>query len=158
MLEREPSYLATRFKENLKPLGRRIAFPLSSVILSAAAACSSGYATGERNLGDVNCDGQSNSIDAALVLQKTAGLVSSLACEEAGDVNDDGLLNAVDAALILQKDAGLISRFPREKKPTATNTLTRTATRTPTNTPTLEPTETNIPTDTPTSTPTRLPT
>jgi len=163
MPEREPNNFTDRFKDNLKPLGRRIAFPISSVVLAVAAACSSGYANGEQNLGDVNCDGQSNSIDAALVLQKTAGLVSSLACEEAGDVNDDGLLNAVDAALILQKDAGLISRFPREKKPTATNTLTRTATRTPTRIPTntltetptvtLIPTPTMMPTETPTGEP-----
>ena len=162
MLEREPSYLATRFKENLKPLGRRIAFPLSSVILSAAAACSSGYATGERNLGDVNCDDDVNSIDAALVLQKGAGLIDSLACEEAGDVNGDSLLNAIDAALILQKDAGLIDRFPAEKEPTATNILTRTATRTstriPTNTPTRMPTETPTSTATPTLIPTYTPT
>jgi len=158
MQEREPGYLASSLKEKIKPLGRRVAFPLSSVILAVAAACTSSQAAGEVAIGDVNCSGQSNSIDAALVLQRTAGLVSSLACEEAGDVNDDGLLNAVDAALMLQKDAGLISRFPREKELTATNTTTRTATRTPTNTPTLEPTETNIPTDTPTSTPTRLPT
>ena len=160
MIEREPQNLATRFKGNLKPLGRRVVFPISSVVLAAAAACTSGYATGEVAIGDVNCSGQSNSIDAALVLQKTAGLVGSLACEEAGDVNDDGLLNAVDAAIILQKDAGLINRFPREKEPTATNTATRIATRTPTRTPTeiLSRTPTNIPTETPTGTPTRTPT
>lgn len=162
MPEREPGYLATRFKENLKPLGRRVAFPLSSVILTVAAACTSGHAAGEATFGDVNCSGQSNSIDAALVLQKTAALVGSLACEDAGDVNGDDLLNAVDAALILQKDAGLINRFPREKKPTATNTPTRTATRTatriPTNTPTRLPTEKPTPTATPTLIPTYTPT
>src|SRR3990167_5866438 len=160
MLERESSYLATRFKENLKPLGRRVAFPLSSVVLAVAAACTSGHAAGEVAIGDVNCSGQANSIDAALVLQRTAGLVGSLACEDAGDVNGDGLLNAVDVALMLQKDAGLINRFPREKEPTATNTATRIATRTPTRTPTeiLSRTPTNIPTETPTGTPTRTPT
>ena len=111
MLEREPSYLATRFKENLKPLGRRIAFPLSSVILSAAAACSSGYATGERNLGDVNCDDLTNSVDAALILQKVAGLIDDLDCEENADTNFDGTTSAIDAALILQLDAGIIDEF-----------------------------------------------
>ncbi|OGE09701.1 hypothetical protein A3A60_00010 [Candidatus Curtissbacteria bacterium RIFCSPLOWO2_01_FULL_42_26] len=168
MLERESSYLATRFKENLKPLGRRVAFPLSSVVLAVAAACTSGHAAGEVAIGDVNCSGQANSIDAALVLQRTAGLVGSLACEDAGDVNGDGLLNAVDVALMLQKDAGLIDRFPREKEPTATNTATRIATRTPTRTSTNTPaetsarTQTNTPTETPTvtliPTPTMTPT
>ena len=40
--------------------------------------------------GDINCDGNVNSIDAALALQFSAGLVGSLACEEAADVNGDG--------------------------------------------------------------------
>ena len=163
MPEREPNNSLNQFRERFKPLGRRVAFPLSSIILAATAACTSGQAAGEATFGDVNCSGQSNSIDAALVLQRTAGLVDSLACEDAGDVNGDDLLNAVDAALMLQKDAGLIDRFPREKEPTATNTATRTATRTstriPTNTPTRTPTETptSIPTPTliPTYTPTR---
>lgn len=93
-----------------------------------------------QTLGDVDCNGSANSIDAALILQKTARLINTLACEDAGDVNNDGLLNAVDAALILQKDAGLIDEFPAEKEPTETNTPTRTATRTPTRTPTETPT------------------
>jgi alpha-tubulin suppressor-like RCC1 family protein len=58
--------------------------------------------------GDVNCDGTVNSIDAALLLQFGAGLIASLACQDAADVNGDGNINAVDAALILQSDAGLI--------------------------------------------------
>lgn len=166
MPEKEPSYLVTRFKENLKPLGRRVAFPLSSVVLAAAAACTSGHATGETTFGDVNCNGQTNSIDAALILQKTAGLINTLACQDRGDVNGDDLLNAIDAALILQYDAGIIDEFPAEKEPTETNTPTRTATRTatrartPTLTPTITATETrtNTPTNTPTLTPTNIPT
>ena len=58
--------------------------------------------------GDVNDDGQVNSVDASLILQLKAGLISSLVNEESGDVNGDGNLTSVDAALILQLDAGLI--------------------------------------------------
>ncbi len=62
--------------------------------------------------GDVNCDDSINSIDAALVLQFGAGLLSSLACAAAADVNHDGSVNAIDAALILQYSAGLLPALP----------------------------------------------
>jgi hypothetical protein len=50
-----------------------------------------------------------NSIDAALVLQYSAGLVVSLRCQDQADANGDRSVNAIDAALILQYVAGLIS-------------------------------------------------
>jgi len=62
--------------------------------------------------GDVNCDENVNSIDAALVLQLSAGLLSSLECADAADVNHDGSVNAIDAALILQHTAGLLPVLP----------------------------------------------
>jgi hypothetical protein len=62
-------------------------------------------------LGDVNCDGLVNAVDAALILQLIAGLLDELECPQNGDVNDDGAINAVDAALILQLVAGLLPFF-----------------------------------------------
>jgi len=53
-----------------------------------------------------------NSVDAALVLQRTAGIIPSLACEQNADANLDGQVNAIDAALILQFTAGLLSHLP----------------------------------------------
>ena len=49
-----------------------------------------------------------NAIDAALVLQFSAGLLASLGCQQNADVNGDGTINAIDATFILQFAAGLI--------------------------------------------------
>lgn len=58
--------------------------------------------------GDVNCDGQASVVDAAMVLQSSAGK-AVLPCEANGDVTGDGLVNAVDAGVILQFAAGLVA-------------------------------------------------
>ncbi len=57
--------------------------------------------------GDVDGSGSVNSIDAALVLQYTAGLIQTLAYPEGADVDNSGMVNSIDAALILQNTAGL---------------------------------------------------
>src|SRR3989344_4998639 len=85
-----------------------------SLILAMLAASTRADAGSGQNLGDVNCDGQTNSIDAALVLQKTAKLINTLACKTAADVNGDNQSNAIDASLILQFDARLIDNLPVE--------------------------------------------
>jgi alpha-tubulin suppressor-like RCC1 family protein len=61
--------------------------------------------------GDVNGDGEVNSLDASLVLQLDAGRVDSLEGEESGDVNGDGEVNSIDAAIILQFDAALLAEL-----------------------------------------------
>ena len=63
--------------------------------------------------GDANCNGVSNAIDAALILQQDAALIASVPCPENADVNSDELVNSIDAALILQGDAG-IAGLPRQ--------------------------------------------
>jgi dipeptidyl aminopeptidase/acylaminoacyl peptidase len=63
-------------------------------------------------LGDVNCSGAVDAIDAALLLQQGAGLLQDLPCPENADVNEDGQVNSIDAALILQYSAGLIDHLP----------------------------------------------
>lgn len=62
-------------------------------------------------LGDANCNGEVNAIDAAIVLQITAGLLGAPSCEDNADVNLNGTIDSIDAALILQSIAGLIGPF-----------------------------------------------
>src|SRR3989344_2452688 len=174
---------SSRFTIFSKMLDRRVAMPVAAALIAVSmiagkgevhsasvddspinlpavedfvSASSDGFIS---DIGDVNCDGRVNAVDAQLILQKDAGLlVNRLLCEQAGDVNNDELINSIDAALVLQFNAGLINGFPIEDKPTATNTSTKTPTRTPTETPTNTPTDTPTETPTRTSTPTRTPT
>ena len=62
--------------------------------------------------GDANCNLETNSIDAAIVLQFNAGLIGALACPAAADVDGNGLADSRDAVLILQFVAGLIEALP----------------------------------------------
>jgi hypothetical protein len=64
------------------------------------------------NDGDVNKDGTTNSIDASLLLQFEAGIITAVDHPENADVNRNGQINSVDATLILQLDAGLIPSLP----------------------------------------------
>jgi len=61
--------------------------------------------------GDVNCDGTVGSVDAAVVLQLSAGLIDDLPCPGVADTTRDGLVDSRDATLILQFAAGLISNL-----------------------------------------------
>lgn len=63
-------------------------------------------------IGDADCNGQINAIDAALVLQYVADLLPALDCHSGADANQDGTVNAIDSALILQYVADLISSLP----------------------------------------------
>jgi hypothetical protein len=82
------------------------------ITVLSSTASSWTFATSTGALGDVNCDGYVNPIDAALILQYAAGIISSLPCPANADVNGDGRTDPRDALLILQFDAGLISILP----------------------------------------------
>lgn len=85
------------------------ALVVAILLLAKAEDASAG---GPTFLGDVNCDGTTNSIDSALILQFDAGLVPSLACVQDADVNEDGFINAIDAALLIQFCACPIENLP----------------------------------------------
>lgn len=62
--------------------------------------------------GDVDCNGWPDPIDASLILQFSAGMISSLPCPGGGDIDGDGQTNPLDAALVLQFSAGMIDSLP----------------------------------------------
>lgn len=68
--------------------------------------------TGPIPIGDANCDRYVNSIDALLVLQLTAGLISSLPCQQEADADGDGQITAIESTLVLQFAAGLLPSLP----------------------------------------------
>ncbi len=105
-------------------------------------------------VGDANCNGRVDPIDAAVILQYDAGLISSLPCMGNADVNGDVTVGPIDAALILQYDAGLIDSLPPGgSHPTARPpSPTPRPTATPTSTAPQPPTATMPPTPTPSAT------
>ena len=62
--------------------------------------------------GDADCSGDVNSVDAALILQLAAGLLTGLPCPAGADANEDGRIDPIDAALVLQFVAGLLDELP----------------------------------------------
>jgi hypothetical protein len=86
--------------------------PTSTPSPPAATSTPSPTMTLAKALGDVNDDGQVTAVDAALILQLSAGIIPSLVNPGSADVNEDGSINAIDATLILQFVAGIISTLP----------------------------------------------
>ncbi len=59
--------------------------------------------------GDVDCNGLTNAVDAALILQFVASLIQELPCPQNADMDGDGTVYAIDAVLVLQLTAGLLA-------------------------------------------------
>lgn len=67
------------------------------------------------NRGELNGDGDIDSLDASLILQYDVGLITLSAAQLAlADLNADGAVDFLDASMILQYDAGLIGSFGGE--------------------------------------------
>lgn len=105
------------------------AMALTAIVILAAGAGTRPAAAGPnptppKIVGDVNDDGDVDSVDAALILQVVAGIITEgfLANAPSGDVNGDGDLNAIDAQIILQYEAGLLCCLPYPPPPTSTPT------------------------------------
>ena len=64
--------------------------------------------------GDVDCDGDSDAVDALQVLRVGAGLPADADCIAAADVDCDGDEDAVDALNILRANAGLSVNKPED--------------------------------------------
>jgi hypothetical protein len=69
-------------------------------------------------VGDVNGDGDVDSLDYSLLKQYTNGTIKDFPVDEdlwAGDLDGDGIINAADVSLMLKKIQGDISYFPKEE-------------------------------------------
>jgi len=77
---------------------------LAVVLVVAAAATTTGHAAA---LGDVDCDGDADAVDALQVLRDVGGLGTSAGClADAADTDCDGDRDSVDALRILQTVVG----------------------------------------------------
>ena len=61
-------------------------------------------------VGDANCSGAVDPVDATVILQWWAGLAAVLPCP--ADANGDRTLSILDATVILQYTTGLVSSLP----------------------------------------------
>jgi hypothetical protein len=80
--------------------------PVTPILINSGIFCEPGQHGGP-GLGDASCNGTTNSIDAALVLQYDAGLLPGDDCLLGADLNFDDRVNSIDASIILQCSAGL---------------------------------------------------
>jgi hypothetical protein len=62
-------------------------------------------------MGDADCQGQVNSVDASIILQTTAGLLQTVPCARNAHLNSDALITSVDATILLQYVAGLVNQL-----------------------------------------------
>lgn len=82
--------------------------PITADVSNGSVTCTAQPTQPPALLGDVDCDHDVDSIDAAFVLQYDAGLIDGLPCFTNGDLNHDGHVNSIDGTIILQIAAGLI--------------------------------------------------
>lgn len=71
-------------------------------------------------IGDANCSGTMDILDATAIQRKLASLPVPAFSEKLADVDGDGEVTILDATAIQRKLAGIITEFPAEKQPAAT--------------------------------------
>jgi len=62
-------------------------------------------------MGDSDCRGNVNSVDATIILQYTADLLQTVPCARNAHLNTDALITSVDATILLQYVAGLLDHL-----------------------------------------------
>jgi subtilisin-like proprotein convertase family protein len=86
--------------------GSLLSWTLKATVKDAPTPTPTRTPTPVFDCGDVNKSGDIDAIDAALILQYSAGLTGSI--NGTSDIDGNGTVNAIDAALVLQHTAGLI--------------------------------------------------
>ena len=85
--------LASSLKNNTMPMKVTLSCTTANVIAPITAEVT------PFTLGDVNCDGSIDNLDATLILQYDAGLLDKTIPVLAGDTNDDGAVDNLDAVI-----------------------------------------------------------
>lgn len=99
----------------------KVAVSLTLAAVIGASACANAFAV--EYMGDVNNDGQVNSVDALKILQHSIELEGIEIDERKADINGDGKINSLDALQVLNISIGLAEKIeftetePSEKAP-----------------------------------------
>ena len=119
--------LNTNLKAVILPLGDHVAgepvesktekpeYPCQSIWVTYCSVCGEEISREVRGgiLGDANCDGEVDNIDAMLIARYDVGLTAANKIHlEACDVNGDGAVDNIDAMLVARYDVGFTSKYP----------------------------------------------
>ncbi len=93
-----------------------------SAVLAVIVICSFAVCAQARTLGDVDCDGQVNSVDALMILKYAVGMIYDSNIKYA-DVDLNGTVNSNDALIVLRFAAGMYEKIENADEPACMDSI-----------------------------------